>query len=65
MRFHLWKRKGNFYQWPKPSDIIWVKSADILCRISEPVPAGKHARMMEVDPADLALIVDMYNEVKK
>ena len=58
------EKKKQFYQWPKPTDMIWVKQADILCKIVEPVPASKHGRMMKLDASDLALILDMYNEVK-
>jgi hypothetical protein len=54
-------KKRRFYQCPKPNNIIWVKCTDVFCKIFEPVPIAKYARMMKVDTSDLTLVDDMYN----
>ena len=56
------KQKKNLFQWPSTEDILWVTQDDIICKIKDPKPSGKSARMYRLEREDLAKIEQLYSK---
>jgi hypothetical protein len=48
------KQKKNLFQWPSTEDILWVTQEDIICKIKDPKPSAKSARLYRLEREDLA-----------
>ena len=45
--------KRDKLQWPRPLDVIWVQSNDIVCIVEEPLAVGRNGRMFVVRQNDI------------
>jgi hypothetical protein len=43
-------------------DILWVTQEDIICKIKDPKPSAKSARLYRLEREDLAKIEQLYSK---
>lgn len=43
------EKKKKMFAWPKPPDVLWCKTSDIVYTINEPKPSGKSKRLFIIN----------------
>lgn len=55
------EQKKKSFQWPHRSDIIWVDSNNIICKVSAPQTIGKSKRMLSIDYNDINRVEALFS----